>query len=41
MTIVSGQARANHESASQMESASGELRDAAEVMRSHVRRFQL
>jgi len=41
MTIVSGGARANHESAGQMESAAGELRDAAEAMRSHVRRFQL
>jgi len=41
MTIVSGQARANHASAGQMESASVELRDAAEAMRSHVRRFQL
>jgi methyl-accepting chemotaxis protein len=41
MTNVSGQARANHQSADQMEHASGELRDAAEAMRSHVRRFQL
>ncbi len=41
MTIVAGQAKANHESAGQMEHASGELSHAAEAMRSHVRRFQL
>jgi methyl-accepting chemotaxis protein len=41
MTGVSDRARASHESASQMEQASGELGDAAEAMRSHIRRFQL
>jgi methyl-accepting chemotaxis protein len=41
MAKVSEQARANHESADQMEHASGELRAAAEAMRSHIRRFEL
>lgn len=41
MTKVSEQARASHESADQMEHASGELRAAAEAMRSHIRRFEL
>jgi methyl-accepting chemotaxis protein len=41
MAKVSEEARASHQSAGQMEHASGELRDAAEAMRSHIRRFQL
>ena len=41
MTGVSDRARASHESAGQMEQASGELNAAAEAMRSHIRRFQL
>jgi methyl-accepting chemotaxis protein len=41
MTGVSDRARASHESAGQMERASRELNDAAEAMRSHIRRFQL
>jgi methyl-accepting chemotaxis protein len=41
MTGVSERARASHESAGQMERASGELGEAAEAMRSHIRRFQL
>ena len=41
MSKVSEQARASHESAGQMEHASGELREAAEAMRSHIRRFRL
>jgi methyl-accepting chemotaxis protein len=41
MAKVSKEARASHQSAGQMEHASGELRDAADALRSHLRRFQL
>ncbi len=41
MAGVAERAHASHETARQMERASGELGEAAEAMRSHIRRFQL
>jgi methyl-accepting chemotaxis protein len=41
MAQVAERARASHASAGQMDEAAGHLRDAADSMRSHIRRFQL